>query len=62
MGVKIKRMRWLSKPSDKSHESVVVFLADHQEAETLLAKGMMDFRRNGVHQAIRTAAGTHATY
>ena len=36
-------MRWLSKPSDKAYGSVVVFLADHQDVETLLAQGMMDF-------------------
>lgn len=43
LGVKIQRIRWLSKASDKTYGSVVVFLADHQEAEALLAKGMMDF-------------------
>ena len=42
-GVKIQRMRWLGKPSDKTYGSVVVFLADHHEAEMLLGKGMMDF-------------------
>jgi len=42
-GVRIQRIRWLSKASDKTYGSVVVFLADHQEAEALLAKGMMDF-------------------
>ena len=42
-GVEIQRMRWLSKASDKAYGLVVVFLADHQEAETLLGKGTMDF-------------------
>lgn len=42
-GVEIKRMRWLSTPSNKTYGSVVVYLADHQEAEMLLAKGRMDF-------------------
>jgi Endonuclease-reverse transcriptase len=37
-GVKIQRIRWLSKPS----LSVVVWLAEHQEAEMLSAQGRMD--------------------
>lgn len=41
--VKIQQIRWLSKPSDKLYGSAVVFLADRQTAEMLLAKGHMDF-------------------
>lgn len=42
-GVKIQRIRWLSKPSPKTYGSVVVWLAEHQDAEMLLTQGRMDF-------------------
>jgi hypothetical protein len=41
-GIKIERIRWLSKASDKMYGSVVIFLTDQHEAETLLAKGVID--------------------
>lgn len=42
-GVKIQLIRWLSKPSNKAYGSVVVFLANYQETETLLAQRTMGF-------------------
>jgi hypothetical protein len=41
--VEIRRIRWLSKPSEKAYGSVTIFLAKHKDAESLLATGVMDF-------------------
>ena len=41
--VEIRRIRWLSKPSEKAYGSVAIFLAEHKDAESLLATGVMDF-------------------
>ena len=40
--VHIRRMRWLSKPSDEAYGSVVMFLRDHEDAQRLLRAGIMD--------------------
>jgi hypothetical protein len=42
-GVKIERIRWLSKALDKMYGLVVVLLGSHHKADALLAKGVMDF-------------------
>lgn len=41
--MEIRRIRWLSKPSEKAYGSVAIFLAEHKDAESLLATGVMDF-------------------
>lgn len=40
--VKIERIRWLSKASDKMYGSVVVYFSHHRDAEMFLARGVMD--------------------
>ena len=40
--MEIRRIRWLSKPSQKTYGSVVVFLAEHKDADNLLRGGVMD--------------------
>ena len=41
--VEIRRIHWLGKPSEKAYGSVVTFLAEHKDTESLLATGVMDF-------------------
>jgi hypothetical protein len=42
-GITIKRIHWLSKPDlDKTHGSMAVYLANSEEAERVLHKGLMD--------------------
>ena len=40
--VQIQRLRWLSKPSEKTYGSLVIFLRNHGDAERLLKTGIMD--------------------
>ena len=40
--VRIERIRWLSKASDKVYGSVVMFFTHQHEADMLLARGVMD--------------------
>jgi hypothetical protein len=42
--VKINKVRWLSRPSDKQFGSVVVYLAKKEDAEMLLERQIMDFK------------------
>ena len=42
--VSITKMRWLSKPSDKTFGSAVVYLLKKEEAEALLDRQVMDFK------------------
>jgi hypothetical protein len=50
--VEIRRIRWLSKPSEKTYGSVVIFIAEHKDAESLLTTRVMDFRRDDLRQTI----------